>query len=70
MMTKSDTIEAILTLNPTASRTFLAKFSNAELAQYLQRLQELTGVTSATITTPSSDTEAERCAVAAAEHDS
>lgn len=38
MMTKSDTIEAIQKLNPTASPDFLAGFPNDELARYLDRL--------------------------------
>ena len=38
MMTKSDTIEAITRLNPTASPVFLAGFSSDDLASYLQRL--------------------------------
>lgn len=37
-MTKSTTIEAIRTLNPTASPDFLAEFSPDELSQYLERL--------------------------------
>ncbi len=39
-MTKSDNIEAVLALNPTASRTFLAQFSTEELAEYRRRLNE------------------------------
>jgi len=38
MMPKSDTIEAILKLNPTAEPQFLAEFSNEELLAYLDRL--------------------------------
>lgn len=41
MMTKSDTIEAIQKLNPTASPDFLAGFSNDELAKYLDRLSDM-----------------------------
>ena len=38
MMTKSDTIEAIRRLNPTANPDFLAGFSGDELYRYLDRL--------------------------------
>ena len=38
MMPKSDTIDAIRRLNPTAKPGFLAEFSNNELAEYLDRL--------------------------------
>lgn len=41
MMTKSDTIEAIQKLNPTASPDFLAGFPNDELARYLDRLSNM-----------------------------
>ncbi|MCH7591614.1 MAG: hypothetical protein IH989_02385 [Planctomycetes bacterium] len=37
-MPKSDTIEAILSLNPTAKPDFLAEFSNEDLHDYLHRL--------------------------------
>lgn len=37
-MSKSDTIEAILNLNPTAKPEFLADFSNDDLHEYLHRL--------------------------------
>lgn len=37
-MAKSDTIEAIVSLNPTARPDFLAEFSNADLHDYLHRL--------------------------------
>ena len=37
-MSKSDTIEAIVNLNPTAKPEFLAEFSNDDLHQYLHRL--------------------------------
>lgn len=37
-MPKSDTIEAILSLNPSAKPDFLAEFSNADLHDYLHRL--------------------------------
>ena len=37
-MPKSDTIDAILSLNPTAKPDFLAEFSNEDLHEYLQRL--------------------------------
>ncbi len=40
-MTKSSTIEAIRTLNPTASTDFLAAFSPDELTQYLGRLNRV-----------------------------
>jgi hypothetical protein len=42
MMPKSDTIEAIMQLNPTARPTFLAEFSNSELGDYLRRLARAT----------------------------
>ena len=38
MIPKSDTIDAIRRLNPTAKPDFLAEFSNNELAEYLDRL--------------------------------
>ncbi len=41
MMTKSDTIEAIQKLNPTARPDFLAGFPNDELARYLDRLSNM-----------------------------
>lgn len=37
-MSKSDTIEAIVNLNPTAKPDFLADFSNDDLHRYLHRL--------------------------------
>lgn len=40
MMPKSDTIEAIQRLNPTASPEFLAGFCADDLARYLDRLSE------------------------------
>ncbi len=40
-MKKSDTIEAIQKLNPTASPDFLAGFSNDELGEYLNRLSDM-----------------------------
>ncbi len=42
-MPKSDTIEAILSLNPTAKPDFLAEFSNEDLHDYLHRLTFSTG---------------------------
>ena len=41
MQTKSDTIEAILALNPTASRPFLSEFRSDDLSHYLARLREI-----------------------------
>ena len=41
MMTKSDTIAEIMTLNPTVGAVFLADFSNEDLLRYLQRLRSL-----------------------------
>ena len=38
MMTKSDTIDAIRHLNPSADPVFLAEFSGEDLASYLDRL--------------------------------
>jgi hypothetical protein len=40
MAPKSDTIEEIMRLNPTASPDFLAGFSREELARYLERLAD------------------------------
>lgn len=37
-MPKSDTIEAIMSLNPTARSDFLAEFSPEDLGRYLERL--------------------------------
>ena len=37
-MTKSDTIDAIRHLNPTADPQFLAEFSGDDLVRYLDRL--------------------------------
>ena len=42
MMTKSDTIDAITKLNPTANPGFLSGFSGSELSQYLGRLESVT----------------------------
>ena len=42
MTAKSDTIVAIMELNPTANPAFLAEFSNDELWEYLYRLAERT----------------------------
>ncbi len=39
MMPKSDTINEIVKLNPTASPTFLAEFQTDQLRAYLDRLQ-------------------------------
>lgn len=39
-MTKTDTIEAIKQLNPTATPEFLSDFSADELTSYLQRLAD------------------------------
>ena len=41
MMPKSDTLSAIMELNPTARPTFLAEFSNEDLLRYLDRLTAL-----------------------------
>ena len=38
-MTKSDTIDTIMQLNPTATPEFLAEFTQDELGRYLARLQ-------------------------------
>ncbi len=40
MMPKSDTIDAIRELNPTANPDFLAGFPKQELARYLERLTD------------------------------
>lgn len=42
-MPKSDTISAIMRLNPTAQPQFLADFPSDDLDQYLDRLQEIAG---------------------------
>jgi len=47
MMTKSDTIAEIMTLNPTVGAPFLADFSNQDLINYLRRLRSLTSPDSA-----------------------
>ncbi len=41
MMPKSDTIDAIIRINPSANPTFLAGFSNRELDDYLNRLHQV-----------------------------
>ena len=41
MIPKSDTIAAIVRINPTANPEFLAQFSNRELDEYLHRLRQL-----------------------------
>lgn len=41
MMPKSDTIEAIVRLNPTANPAFLAEFGTGDLAEYLRRLESV-----------------------------
>lgn len=42
MTVKSDTIVAIMELNPSADPAFLAEFSNDELWEYLYRLADRT----------------------------
>ncbi len=64
MMTKSDTIEAILALNRTADRTFLAEFSNAELGEYLRRLGDRPMPGRAVATSCTGDMSSSPCAVA------
>jgi hypothetical protein len=44
MMTKSDTIAEIMTLNPTVGAVFLADFSSEDLLHYLQRLRGLSSM--------------------------
>ncbi|MEK7710445.1 MAG: hypothetical protein AAB341_00990 [Planctomycetota bacterium] len=44
MMTKSDTITEIMTLNPTVGAVFLVDFSNEDLLHYLQRLRGLSSM--------------------------
>ena len=41
MMTKHDTMEAIMRLNPTARPEFLAEFAADELRDYLRQLEGL-----------------------------
>ena len=41
MMTKSDTISEIMSLNPSVGATFLSEFPNEELKRYLRRLHDL-----------------------------
>jgi len=41
MTTKSDTIAAIMRLNPSVGAAFLSEFSKDDLALYLRRLSEL-----------------------------
>lgn len=43
MMPKMDIITAIVNINPTANPTFLSRFSNKELGEYLERLRALPG---------------------------
>lgn len=42
MMPKSDTIDAIRKLNPSANPDFLAEFSKDQLGEYLDRLASAT----------------------------
>jgi hypothetical protein len=51
MMPKSDTIAAIMELNPTANPAFLAEFSVYELGDYLHRLTNVTESREATART-------------------
>ena len=51
MMPKSDTIAAIMELNPTANPAFLAEFSVYELGDYLGRLTNVTDSREATART-------------------
>ena len=69
MMTKSDTIEAILVLNRTATRTFLAEFSNVELTEYLQRLSERSARQASSTTACTSDTDSSPLVMAPADRD-
>ncbi len=41
MMQKTDTLTAIMDLNPTAQADFLSEFTNDELACYLERLERV-----------------------------
>ena len=47
MISKTNTIEAIMDLNPSATPGFLADFAQAELAKYLFRLSDVTPMMSA-----------------------
>ena len=47
MLSKTNTIEAIMDLNPSASPGFLAEFAQDELAKYLFRLADVTPMSSA-----------------------
>lgn len=49
MMTKSDTIAEIMTLNPTVGAVFLADFSNEDLLHYLQRLRSLSSMSATAV---------------------
>lgn len=51
MMPKSDTIAAIMELNPTANPAFLAEFTVYELGDYLHRLTKVTESREATART-------------------
>ena len=44
MMTKSDTITEIMTLNPTVGAVFLVVFSYEDVLHYLQRLRGLSSM--------------------------
>ncbi len=46
MISKTNTIEAIMDLNPSASPGFLAEFAQDELAKYLFRLADVTPMSS------------------------
>ncbi len=47
MISKTNTIEAIMDLNPSANPGFLAEFAQDELAKYLFRLADVTPMSSA-----------------------
>ena len=49
MMTKSDTIAEIMTLNPTVGAVFLADFSSEDLRHYLQRLRSLSSMNATSV---------------------
>ena len=60
MNSKNDIIEAIMSLNASATAEFLAEFSLAELSEYLQQLEAVVHRTAAPRTRPSrTGTEAE-----------
>ena len=55
MMSKSDTISAIVQLNPTVNPVFLSEFSGEELDAYRSRLETVVPMTNADLAPPVRD---------------